>query len=116
MTTFLVFIAFLLGCYWLLVLLRSERFWDWILGVDFLPETYNQPDRPELYTSLFRPYVPPAPAPPRVRRSFGQHHNPLALEAAECQEEFEQLDERTWQCLACKLVRFEKPGAVPTEN
>jgi hypothetical protein len=112
---FLSVVALGLFLYLLLRLLRSQRFWDWVLGGDLkfelFPNSHEQSGRPLIYppSPLTFPETP-APAPPKVYRNFGSHHNPLALTAGACVENFEQLDARTWQCPTCKLLHFEKPG------
>lgn len=107
--TILLWVAgMMLGLYWIFTLLRSDRVWYWILGVD---GSY----RPDAAAFDYAPIehvpkaleAPPALAPPRLRRHFGEHRDPLSLGASKiCMAEFEQMDARTWQCTACHLLQF----------
>jgi len=89
----LLFTALVIGVllWWAYYTLNSEDFWG---------ETFDMSPRP-----------PKAPSKPRLYRTFGPHVNPLALQLNydECDGEFEQMDERTWQCVRCQLLHFEKP-------
>lgn len=94
---------------WLLVtFFNDETIWDWFLGAPYQPRSTIPYDQS---------YVPPPPLPPRVRRNFGRHHNPISLEFdVVCKSDFEQLDDRTWQCPLCGLVRFEKTDVKPNSG
>lgn len=102
----------LLGLYYLLMVLRSDTLWNWLLGID---ESVHGPSVFTYENNDNRP-IPPwpsyaLPAPKiRLRKNFGSHRNPLALTPAgeNCDGEFEQMDARTWQCLKCQMLHFEK--------
>lgn len=102
--------GFMLVLYWLVLFLRSDAFWHWLLGVetDWVDRSYKGPRYVNhVSTSDFkRPVVIPVVV--RERRQFGLHINPLALDGqgSECQGEFERMDARTWQCLKCHLLNF----------
>jgi hypothetical protein len=103
--------------YWLSMVLRSDAFWNWVLGIDepWRPEEPERPLPPRTYPkpigySTYWPekWIYKAPVvKPRVQKDFGSHINPLSLEASNsCDGQFEQMDARTWQCLKCSLLQF----------
>ena len=112
----LAVIALFLGLYALLRLLRSQRFWDWILFTDLrfelFPSSYEQSGRPLVYppksTVLTLHEAVVIKSLPKACKNFGPHHNPLSFENDLCNASFEQVDARTWQCPACQLLHFEK--------
>jgi hypothetical protein len=108
MDAFLIIAFLLVGLYWFLRWLRSDQLWSWLFGLDDVHVLPNS-------RKGLEPYLPPVPV--RARHNFGVHYNPtgalgadgLGIEA--CTSDFEQHDERTWQCPKCLLVRYERPEA-----
>ena len=83
---------------WILVNAMSQdhsTIWDWLEGGGYQPRS-----------AIPLELLPPTK--PKVRRNFGAHHNPLSLLYWDCKSDFEQVDERTWQCPVCGLIQFEK--------
>ena len=73
------------------------------------PRPYRPQQEHEERSKWLPTIIPVEPSRPRLFRNMGQHANPLAESGTEtCQGDFERLDERTWQCVECHLLHFEK--------
>jgi len=98
---FLLVSALIIWGLWILVNAMSQdrsTIWDWLEGGGHQPRSVI-------------PLEPLPPPKPKVSRNFGAHHNPLSLLYWNCQSDFEQVGERTWQCPVCGLIQFEKPAS-----
>lgn len=112
MNEIFIFVVGIIALIFLLVtFFNDETIWDWFIGEPYQPRS-TIPCDPQ---AILLP--PPPPVPPRARRNFGKHHNPISLEFdLVCASDFEQLDNRTWQCPLCGLLRFEKEVPVTPEQ
>lgn len=103
-----VLFGLFLGLYWLSLGLRSDKFWDWVLGVDEGWWVKSEPYVAKPYVPTYVPPASPRPVVVRVRQSFGEHTDPLGQDSKVCSGEFEQMDPRTWQCTLCHLLHFQE--------
>lgn len=103
-TDSLIVVGITLALYWLVVWMRSDHFWNWAFDFTEVEELHPLDLKP------VEKLPPSPPVPPRPQKDFGEHYNPLAVDSADiCHGHFEQMDARTWQCVECQLLRFEKP-------